>query len=199
MIVKKYTDNNDNPQLDVLATTGTRQWVGTEQALDEALANGTIKPGTVADTYMDVDEPEVDYATVAYVNKNNKLAGWEDFMPSESKSYEFLNVAANEYRWDKPGGWLMPYDGYIQCVFSCYSAENNASCVPIVQVSSDGGTTWSIMYFGNAYQVSRNNIYFTVSKGDLIRRGCLMDGATSTRVFGGGSISCNFYKERAYV
>lgn len=199
MIAKKYTDNNDNPQLKVLATTGTRQWIGTEQALDEAIAAGKIQPGTVADTYMEVDEPEVDYATVEYVNKNNKLAGWEDFMPSESKSYEFLNVAANEYRWDKPGGWLMPYDGYVQLVFSCYSDENAASCIPIVQVSSDGGTTWQNMYFGTASQVSRNNVYFTVSKGDLIRRGCLMDQATSTHVFGGGTISCDFYKERAYV
>ena len=197
MIAKKYTDENDNPALKVLASSAGRQWVGTETALDEAIAAGTIQPGTVADTYMEVDEPEVDYATVEYVNKNNKLAGWEDFMPSESKSYEFLNVAANEYRWDKPGGWLMPYDGYVQCVFSCYSAENALSCAPIIQISSDGGTTWQNMYFGNAAQVSRNNASFPVSKGDLIRRGCLMDQATSTRVSGGGSISCNFYKERA--
>lgn len=197
MIVKKYIDANNNPQFDVLATTGTRQWVGTEQALDAALANGTIKPGTVADTYMEADEPEVDYATVAYVNKNNKLAGWEDFMPSESKSYEFLNTVSGQYYWDKPGGWLMPYDGYVQLVFSCYTDQNPGGCIPIVQVSSDGGTTWINMYFGNAYQVSRNNIYLTVSKGDLIRRGCM--GSDSTRIYGGGSISVNFYKERAYV
>jgi hypothetical protein len=197
MIAKKYTDNNDNPQLKVLATTGTRQWIGTEQALDEAIAAGKIQPGTVADTYMEVDEPEVDYATVEYVNKNNKLAGWETFMPEESKLFSFTNVQPNERMWDKPAGWLVPYDGYIATTWNGWATGGIAFAY--VQVSSDGGNSWQNLYSMGSDQSTQNSIVFPVSKGDLFRRGIINGTSVLTKYDSTGSISCNFYKERAYV
>ena len=70
MIAQKKTETIggvDTPVLKVLASNGTRTWVGTEDALNAAIANGEIAPGTVADTYVEGEDSfkyNLDYSTI---------------------------------------------------------------------------------------------------------------------------------------
>lgn len=53
MIAKKITNSSDQPDFQVLANRGRRTWVGSEAALEAALANDELTEGTVADTYTE--------------------------------------------------------------------------------------------------------------------------------------------------
>lgn len=110
MIVKKYTDGNNDPQAQVLAQTGQRTWVGTETALDAAILAGTIPPGTVADTYVTEDGPEP-YTPPDYeLNKEVALGyKWID-----GKQVYRIVLAFNNPKWDwTPNTFNVPGIGFI--------------------------------------------------------------------------------------
>jgi hypothetical protein len=193
MIAKKYTDNNDNPAIKVLASSAGRQWVGTETALDAALAAGTIKPGTVADTYMELDEPTVDYATVEYVRKNNKLSQlsvWGTDLTvadtnSPSGSTTFISNAGTAL-----------YDGFWMFQCSIYNNFNFDFNVRF-EASNDGGSTWFPYYVLG--WVPRTGIpgVMPVTKGTMYRVSLIVNQNNEHLEYH-TAISCLYYKERDY-
>lgn len=207
MIAKKYTDNNDNPALKVLASSAGRQWVGTETALDAALAAGTIKPGTVADTYMELDEPTVDYATVEYVRKNNKLSPFEVVQTIPATTMSFPVTPNTSTQMFDPVEML--YDGYCIVLNNASTYGNVQNIYLIVQASDDMGQTWhnmSYMSVATQYGMPVDTVLtgvpvlFPVIKGQYIRFGYIgtlqTGGTVQPQV--GGVMQCMFYKERDY-
>jgi hypothetical protein len=184
MIAKKYTDNNDNPQLKVLATTGTRQWIGTEQALDEAIAAGKIQPGTVADTYMEVDEPTVDYATVEYVRKAVAIT------PLAATHNEVIVADANGEAWGAP--LICDYDGFITARWVLYPSSYEARHV--VQKSLDGGATWTVAV-SLGFRAINGNFTFACNKGEMYRVG--ISGTTQGNTWYVGWYT-QWYNQRDY-
>lgn len=160
MIAKKYTDANDNPAIKVLASSAGRQWVGTETALDAALAAGTIKPGTVADTYMELEEPTVDYATVEYVRKAVAIT------PLAATPSETIVADANGEAWGTP--LICDYDGFITARWVLYPNSTNARHV--VQKSLDGGATWTTA-ISLGFRTINSNFTFACNKGEMYRVG----------------------------
>ena len=200
MIAKKYTDANDNPALKVLASSAGRQWVGTETALDAALAAGTIKPGTVADTYMELEEPTVDYATVEYVRKNNKLAGWE---AGPYVAPTAITVGAGTTNYVLPDSEMtMSYDGYVYSSPHWWGIVSGdiSAVIYYLQYSSDGGTTWNSMpgcHLGS-YPVNAMPLVLPFSKGDSIRAMYSITATTGGSIQTGFMSRINYYKERDY-
>ena len=160
MIAKKYTDANDNPALKVLASSAGRQWIGTETALDAALAAGTIKPGTVADTYMELEEPTVDYATVEYVRKAVAIS------PLTSTETETIVADASGEAYGTP--LICNYDGIITARWTLHPNSTNAR--HILQRSLDGGSTWGVIV-SLGFRLVNSNFTFACNKGEMYRVG----------------------------
>jgi len=90
MIAQKKTETIggvDTPVLKVLASNGTRTWVGTEDALNAAIANGEIKPGTVADTYVDAQDLKEDYNLDYSTEEKDTGMKWIDGKPIYRKVF----------------------------------------------------------------------------------------------------------------
>ena len=193
MIAKKYTDANDNPAIKVLASSAGRQWVGTETALDAALAAGTIKPGTVADTYMELEEPTVDYATVEYVRKNNKL--------SQLSTWGTDLAVADTNSPSGPGTFISNagtalYDGFWMFQCSIYNNFNFDFNIRF-EASSDGGSTWHTYYvLGWVPRTGQPGI-MPVTKGTIYRVVLTVTQNDEHLEFHTG-VSCLYYKERDY-
>lgn len=188
MIVKKYTDENDNPQAQVLAQTGQRTWVGTETALDAAILAGTIPPGTVADTYVTDDQVTVDFATKEYVKLNNKLSGWETAQTSQS----FTDPSG---RFEHAGTtWQAEYDGFISFGYS-FTAGTASIAFHIQNEINGTWTNVSSVVMGDGTSPAMS-LMIPVNKGSKYRSYLIKNGSNSTTI----SLIYNvdYYKDRDY-
>lgn len=162
MIAQKKTETIggvDTPVLKVLASNGTRTWVGTEDALNAAIANGEIQPGTVADTYVEAADPlNIDFATKKYCFDQNKLSTF-------TRVVNQTIAAGSSDAYTDP--YECTYDGMMNCAIFKNSGTGTDNTA--IEILYPGDTVWTVfMAFGN---ISGNTYFgsFPVVKGCKVR------------------------------
>ena len=149
---------------------------------------------------MELEEPTVDYATVEYVRKNNKLAGWE---AGPYVAPTAITVGAGTTNYVLPDSEMtMSYDGYVYSSPHWWGIVSGdiSAVIYYLQYSSDGGTTWNSMpgcHLGS-YPVNAMPLVLPFSKGDSIRAMYSITATTGGSIQTGFMSRINYYKERDY-
>lgn len=180
MIAKKITNSSDQPDFQVLANRGRRTWVGSEAALEAALANDELTEGTVADTYVE--------GSITNGTQRRTLA-W-----SLAQSVTTIN---------NTGGYTAPADGIIAgqgglqsghgvrriyvngVLVAGYGDDTGAVSYPIwIQVNKDDvvtcdGSQWGTFYFVPFEDSTVQNI-FVVTPEYIRQQNILSDWETIT-------------------
>lgn len=178
MIAKKITNSSDQPDFQVLANRGRRTWVGSEAALEAALANDELTEGTVADTYVE--------GSITNGTQRRTLA-W-----SLAQSVTTIN---------NTGGYTAPADGIIAgqgglqsghgvrriyvngVLVAGYGDDTGAVSYPIwIQVNKDDvvtcdGSQWGTFYFVPFEDSTVQNI-FVVTPEYIRQQNVLSDWET---------------------